>query len=312
MKPKKLRIRLPRKARIGRVVGLCMAGARGTARINAGGLRASGDPEFLHQMRVSVRGARALLKSLGSMYDPRDVDRLASELAWLGGVTNPTRDLDVFYEMLPHYSEALTLEVRGDLEPFRQLLRDRRRLASQEVTDELNSKRYRTLMKEWKRFAAGAKREGRRPDRPSRRLAKAWIWKRYRRTRKWFEALDVDSSPAEVHRARIELKKLRYLIEFFRSLFPKNDVESVLGPLKAAQDALGVLNDVVVHRSMIRRIARSAEFTHLLPSDTVIAMGELSARLDSERRVLMADLPGRMKALSSKKSRRRFRELYRP
>ena len=60
-----------------------------------------------------------------------------------------------------------------------------------------------------------------------------------------------DGSPAgALHRVRIDAKKLRYLLEFFRDRFR---VERQVRALKRLQDNLGDLHDLQVQRAVLDR-----------------------------------------------------------
>ncbi len=50
-----------------------------------------------------------------------------------------------------------------------------------------------------------------------------------------------------VHRLRIRCKKLRYVLEFSRTLTPGGEVAELIAALKRLQDVLGTFNDLVVH-----------------------------------------------------------------
>ena len=61
-----------------------------------------------------------------------------------------------------------------------------------------------------------------------------------------------DLPVAERHELRIVLKKLRYSIEFFASLFDKKAILPFLDRLKALQNDLGHLNDLAVAETLLR------------------------------------------------------------
>lgn len=67
-----------------------------------------------------------------------------------------------------------------------------------------------------------------------------------------FEVLAVERQ----HRVRKRLKRLRYLAEFVRPLWPGKPVDRFLKRLKPAQDALGAHNDTVVAADRFRAEAR--------------------------------------------------------
>jgi CHAD domain-containing protein len=56
-------------------------------------------------------------------------------------------------------------------------------------------------------------------------------------------------APEEMHRLRIECKKLRYAAEFFRPLFVGMD--TYIAQMRGLQDLLGLMNDVAVMRQLL-------------------------------------------------------------
>ncbi len=67
---------------------------------NAAGTRADLDPEFLHDLRVATRRARAALRLCRGLVLARPAKRLQRELSWIGGLLGEVRDLDVFLARL--------------------------------------------------------------------------------------------------------------------------------------------------------------------------------------------------------------------
>ncbi|UUX94372.1 CHAD domain-containing protein [Aquabacterium sp. J223] len=74
------------------------------------------------------------------------------------------------------------------------------------------------------------------------------LWKRVRRDGMRFDRLTTDDQ----HRVRKRLKRLRYLAEFARPLWPHKAVDRCLDRLKPAQEALGQHNDVAVAADRFR------------------------------------------------------------
>ena len=91
---------------------------------------------------------------------------------------------------------------------------------------------------------------------PARPWAAALLERRYRKARKLGRRL-AESSPAERHRLRIRLKRLRYGAEFSRGLFPLKKTDRYVRRLAELQDALGRLNDCALgERLVAERLAR--------------------------------------------------------
>ena len=58
------------------------------------------------------------------------------------------------------------------------------------------------------------------------------------------------------HKLRIKVKKLRYAIDFFASLFGHHKRHKLERALKRLQSALGHLNDIRVHGKLARNFAK--------------------------------------------------------
>ena len=91
-----------------------------------------------------------------------------------------------------------------------------------------------------------------------------------------------DSPAEQVHDLRKDAKKLRYLMECFGSLFPSGARKKYVMRLKALQDNLGEHQDAEVHVHMLRAVARELHETGV-SSETMVAIGQLTERLDQQR-----------------------------
>ncbi len=92
-------------------------------------------------------------------------------------------------------------------------------------------------------------------DRPAREFAEELFAERDRKLRKRGrnrEKLD----EAQLHRLRIEAKKMRYAFEFFGGLFEGKAVAKAVRALSAIQDSLGGLNDAATGRSLLQELAQ--------------------------------------------------------
>jgi CHAD domain-containing protein len=88
-------------------------------------------------------------------------------------------------------------------------------------------------------------------------VASGLIERRWRQSRKRSKRFD-ELTPSQRHKLRIALKKLRYTIEFLRSLFDKSKVKAFMRLLTPLQDDLGKINDVRTARELVTEVARQA------------------------------------------------------
>jgi len=270
----------------------------GTILANEDGVRRDLDSEFLHDFRVAVRRTRSALGQVKGVLPAPVLEHFRGEFSWLGKATGPTRDLDVYLLKIGGYKEFLPEGVREDLAPLEAFLAERQKKEQARLVRALDSERYRALVEGWRHFldgeildGAAEEPEGERPanaERPIGEVASERIWKVYRRVEKRGSRIDDDSPAERLHQLRIDCKKLRYLLEFFRHLYPADEVGRLIKALKKLQDLLGDFNDYEVQQEHLERYAHDMAEAGRAPVPTFLAMGRLLARLadgqDGERR----------------------------
>lgn len=283
--------------------------------LNEVGTAAATDPEFLHDFRVACRRTRAALSSIKAVFPPATVDKFKREFRWLGQVTGPSRDLDVAVIEFPSFLEATMKEVRPHLMPLREHLLGCQKRAHAQLRADLATARYRNLKRSWRSFLERpVPARSRQPNalRPLRDLASERIWRAYRRVRKDGRKID-DSTPDEaLHELRIECKKLRYLLEFFRDLYPGGALSEPIQLLKQLQDNLGIFNDLSVQRASVRQWAGEMATAGTAQTETLLAMGGLIEELvrrQAERRVEFGE---RFGVFDTTHSRKLYAHLFKP
>ena len=259
-----------------------------TMRENLPGLLDDVDTEFLHDFRVAVRRTRAILK-LGRPFLP-DVMRSRWEPAfkWLGDLTTPVRDLDVYELDLPTMAGWLVAADPTDLEPFATHLRSRRAAERRALVRGLRSTRFRRLMMEWHQELAqlcdtpDTSGEAGREQLSAGQMADRSISRAYRRVARGGAAISRDSPAEDLHTLRKRCKELRYALEVSAPVVAKGPRRHVVTDLKSLQDVLGRFQDSEVQRQALRGFAEEmmADGT---PSAAVLAMGELIGHLDAEQ-----------------------------
>jgi inorganic triphosphatase YgiF len=222
----------------------------------------SAQPEGVHQMRVAVRRLRSAISSLKKFLPSEDVQWVTEELRWLGGTLGPARNLDVFAAELVPIARAGLPDEPG-WEDLAATL-DRLRVAAyDQVTEAILSNRYTAGMLRLLRWfeASGGRRHSAsdQPDPMTSPIAviAADVLDRRRRKVKQRGKRFGSLAPPERHELRIAVKKLRYTVEAFGSLFDNDDLERFVRRLKCLQSDLGYANDVrVAHEFVIELFAQ--------------------------------------------------------
>jgi triphosphatase len=273
----------------------------------------SGDPDGLHQMRVALRRLRAAISLFSEMLDDAQTETLKSELKWLAGELGPARELDIFFKRVvkpvadgkPNGAGVATLS---------RDLRQRREDAIIRAHTAADSARFRKLALdaaawieagEWIRnpaISACTLREQPITDAAAKELGRRW--KKLLKRGKRLNELDAQRR----HRLRIQGKKLRYAADFFASAFSgkksKLRQKKFVVSLERLQDALGDLNDIVVHERLSERFVDADHGAHRGPlgrAKKAFAAGRLSGREEARIGPALKEAKQAYKAFAKRK-----------
>jgi CHAD domain-containing protein len=243
--------------------------------------------DHLHDLRVATRRTRSVLSQLGGVLPEKAVAPFAADFKWLGELTGPCRDLDVWLIDLSAKRDDLAGGEATALSPFESKVRAARDRAHTEVVLGLTSPRCRRLLESWEAFLSKQPATAEPPqdvDTPVKVFADGRITKAYQRVLRRGRDLVGDPPPEAIHRLRIAAKKLRYLLEFFRSLYLAERIDPRITELKGLQDVLGELNDRQIQQANLAVFTRELEGT--VDADTLAAMSDLGSDLDHRQREL--------------------------
>jgi len=251
------------------------------------------DTEFLHDHRVAVRRTRSALRLLADGLPVATRLRFAPEFRWLGDVTTPVRDLDVYELDLPAMSGWLVAAEPSDLGPFAAHLRRRRAAERRALVRGLRSARFTRLLADWERaldeLADAAHSDGDHFEEdagsgapPAGGLADRSISRTFRRVARDGASITGDSPAEDLHSLRKRCKELRYALEVFSAVVDRTARKRAVTDLKGLQDVLGRFQDSEVQRHALREFAEEmvADGTS---AGAVLAMGELVGHLDGEQ-----------------------------
>jgi CHAD domain-containing protein len=288
-----------------------------TMRANEDGTRRDLDTEFLHDFRVAVRRTRSILTLAHDVIDPDRRDHLRGEFKWLGDVTTPTRDLDVYLLEYGSFAEAVGPGRREDLDALRSFLVERQRVAQAELVVALDSPRYASLIDEYATWlVAEARRAPARSGpsdaaRPARDVTAKRIWKAYRRFVRDGRNITPSSEATRLHELRKDAKKLRYALECFGNLFPPDEIAAGVRELKGVQDVLGTFQDCEVQKASLESFG-----TEMIAergssqAPALLAMGMLVEQLDEREAKARAAFDDRFARFDDHSVRKRFHRLF--
>jgi CHAD domain-containing protein len=304
----KIGIRLAPQAPAVSAVASVLLHLLGTLQANVSGTVRDIDTEFLHDLRIAVRRTRSTLKLAGDVLPAGLASRFRPEFKWLGDLTTPTRDLDVYLMGFDAMTASLVAASPAELQPFLDYLARRRAAEQRQLARGLRSARFSWLTSDWREAlgSAAAIRKGR-PAAAG--LAGRRIRKAHRRVLADGGAITAASAADSMHELRKRCKDLRYLLEIFGSLYDPGEHWQAVRELKSLQDCLGEFQDTEVQRGEIRAFAAQMMAERAAPAATLLAMGEIAAGLAIRQRQARGEFAGRFRDFASPASQDRIRAL---
>ncbi|NLP11496.1 CHAD domain-containing protein [bacterium] len=280
---------------------------------NERGLRHDWDVEFLHDFRVAIRRARSVISLFKKNLPAKKLDALRRDFRLLSEATNPLRDLDVQLLRRPLYHKLLPTSLHPGLEKLLRAIARERQKEYLRFVRVLNGAAYQRIKKQWLFSLEQDKTEW--ASRPAGRLpirqeVAKLVWKKFGQLQKMKKEDWRNADDEALHRMRIETKKLRYLLEFFSSLFPQPAMAPLLEQLRQVQDHLGHLNDLAVQQvKLLDHLQKSSPL--LRHPQTIAAIGALVAVLHQEQEQWKNALAETMEPFFASSHKKSYRKLFR-
>ncbi len=219
-------------------------------------------PAGPHQLRVGLRRLRSAFSVFRPLMGEDAVAPIAAEAKQLARIAGELRDMDVLiHDVVGPAAKAVdAAEDRG----FRELLEaleDRRGEVKLDVARRLSTEGAQRLPLALGGFAEargwldpGDIRQSARLATPVRDFAAKQLNKRWSKAAKWGRRIEELPIP-ERHEMRKELKKFRYAVDFFYSLYPEERAKPFRKQLKRLQNVFGYLNDSAMAEATLPGIA---------------------------------------------------------
>jgi CHAD domain-containing protein len=262
---------------------------------NEAGTRLGEDPEALHDMRVATRRMRAAFALFEPYYDRKTLTPFGKGLKRTGRTLGAVRDLDVLLDKAAAYQAALPPENAGALEPLLIHWQTRREVARRQMLEYLDSFAYRRFTGDFELFllspGAGALQppgDGIKPYQV-RHLVPRLVMGRYEAVRA-YEVVMPGAPLPTYHMLRIDCKRLRYALEFFRVVLGP-DAPALIKQVTAMQDLLGELQDAHVAETLLEEFLSQSRRKHK-KQEPEPPMDGVQGYLEAQR-VIQAELLGR-------------------
>ena len=253
---------------------------------NEEGIKKNIDAEFLHDYRVAVRRTRTILGQLKGVFSPVVSGGLKTEFARLGKLSNVARDYDVYMLRRSEYESMLPENLSDSLNPLFDYVEKRGKREHRKLVKWLNSKSYSDFKESYTAFLTEIDSSivnDENSNVPIGKLATEAILNKYSQVIDYGTKITKSTPDEDLHRLRIECKKLRYLLELFSNIYTPKKVEFLITQLKRLQTNLGDFNDMFVQQESLQDYLNKIQSNQINSIKTASAIGGLITHLHSER-----------------------------
>jgi inorganic triphosphatase YgiF len=257
------------------------------------------NPEALHQVRIALRRLRTAISIFSDVVHDGQIERVKSELKWLNKQLSPARDLDMMLEEVVKPLHRQHIGNRGLWSLHHSFARQRLR-NYQTADNALDSLRYCRLLIEtfaWVEIGEWVTTTDEpaqlRRNAPIEVYAAGQLSSRRRKIKRRGRKL-IKLDAAQLHRLRIQVKKMRYATEFFADLFHERKSArrgaKMLTALKRLQTSLGGLNDVTTRNALCSEILTQMDgATTRDGRDRAFAAGLIAGHQEARHIELLSD-----------------------
>lgn len=246
------------------------------------------DIEELHDMRVAAMRMRSVLQVFNGHLDMDVMKPFFRSIKTTRKSLGSVRDLDVFMERIQKYINSLPDERQSELDELTNTLLIERDKARGLMLLHLDSSKYgkfktkftKVLEKEEQWDESLTDKDGKPLPHRVRDVLPPLLYKQLAAMRAYDDLVhEPEPSYEMLHALRIDVKILRYTLEFFEEVLG-DKTNSLVKDLKALQDNLGDIHDAVVATELLENYlrygkwgaieGRDSENCNLISSDTGI------------------------------------------
>ncbi len=221
------------------------------------GTKVGKDIEELHDMRVAAMRMRSAVEVLEDYLEMKKMLSHYKNVKTTRRVLGSVRDLDVFLENIEHYLEGKPSESRAEMDPLVDSIlieRAKQRGSMLVYLDDVRYSKFKDnfadhllTKKSWK--MKSVKKNGEPVPCRVIDVLPVLLYTQFATVRAYEEVVSgetmVDPDLEKYHQLRIDVKILRYTLEFFRETLGSESGD-LIKDLKALQDNLGDMHDIVV------------------------------------------------------------------
>jgi len=229
------------------------------------------DIEELHDMRVAAMRMRSVIEVLEGYLDTKSIKPYYKDIKSIRRTLGNVRDLDVFLEKIDHYVVDQGTEMLHEMDPLTDSILIERAKNRGSMLMYLDDKRYNKFKQNFASYLEkksfwkikSVKKNGDPIPCRVKDILPVLLYTQFAAVRAYDELISgedtVDPSLKKYHELRIDVKILRYTLEFFKEVLGPES-RDVIKDLKSLQDNLGDMHDTVVALEILENFERTGKW----------------------------------------------------
>jgi CHAD domain-containing protein len=279
------------------------------------------DTEFLHQYRVHLRKIRSLLKECKSLFTGETMSPHLHFFKRISDLTTPVRDFDVHLLMIDDWMRQRRNAFVDQLVPLRKLIAGKRKRSLAALLNYVGSEKYLTQLRDWQQLLSRLQQVGPQQPEPQQselqqpepqQVEPQQVKPKHhevgskliglyaaKRIQKCFTKLVADGSklhefsPDEAfHDLRLDMKRFRYLLEYFEAIFTGGRYAAISKLARKLQSVLGDFHDITVQKAVLMGYAEELQQKRLAGPQTFVCLGFLLHEMSNNHDQLRTQFHG--------------------
>lgn len=270
------------------------------------------DPEFLHDVRVACRLLKSVLSNQDVLIESVTND-LKKDITAILKTTNELRDLDVYLRKREYYKSLLPKNYQPKINFLFTYLRRRKSLLRKRLQNQSISEKIDSFTNKWNNIQQQENEKifsSQYLAIKIKALAQIEILNNFKQVLRTGKLIVKTKNLKKLHKLRIQCKNLRYLLDVYKSLFPKTKTSVIIKQLKTLQNNLGEYNDLSVQEKYLAQISSRFSITNKNSHDSFIAIGILIGLLHQKKTESANKFYLIFKSFSNQSFKKRFEELF--
>jgi len=279
---------------------------------NREGVISDFDTEFLHDFRVALRQIRSALTLFKDIFPENERLIFKQRFSELAKMTNRLRDLDVYLLNKEVYQSWLTDDLIFGLELFFRKIKRERTIEFKKVRSFFQQSVICQLIDDWEAFLDSDLYLGstKRAEVLLKDYSEEKIRKKYKKAKIIMKGIHKNTSDNKLHKLRVECKRLRYMINFFKTIYPPKKVKVLIKYLKELQDSLGLFNDYFVQIIHLQSHLKSLNKNSKYIVEEAVAIGGLLTLIQEKKKNTKNDVLSAIDHFRSEQMNKFFKDLF--